>query len=186
MNVRLIKTKEAAEKLGISQTTVKRWASQYPSSFPKDRLGHYIFSDREIRLLLYIKNEVDQGNTLEQILLPVPYVATQPRRSEVDLFELEENEVLSRIREVERSLTQKADEVVSAQVLQHRSELDELRQMVAQLAASVENLQETRTKTAMPRDELRLPSLGHASGHTSVQATGQTPTRKRGFFRSFF
>ncbi|RED58116.1 MerR family transcriptional regulator [Cohnella lupini] len=180
MNARLIKTKEASERLGVSQTTVKRWASQYPSSFPKDRLGHYVFSEREISLLLYIKDEVDQGNALEQIVLPVPLSASEPRRSEVDLFELEEPEILSRIREVERSLTQKADEVVSAQVLQHRSELDELRQMVAQLAASVENLQGTSSKSDMPREEFRLPAPGQPLGQAS------SPARKRGFFKSFF
>ncbi len=176
MNVKTMKTKEASELLGVSQTTVKRWASHFPSSFPKDRLGHYVFSDSEISLLLYMKEQVEKGSPLEQIVLPEPVVAEPILKPKIGSFSPDENEVLSRIREVERSLTQKADEVVSAQVLQHRSELDELRLMVAQLAATVENLQGNGVKSTLPQDEFRFPAMGEISA----------PAKKRGFFRTFF
>lgn len=57
----ILKTKEAAELLSVSQTTIKRWAAMFPDFFPKDRLGHYTFSKREISQLNYIKDRINQG-----------------------------------------------------------------------------------------------------------------------------
>lgn len=85
-------------------------------------------------------------------------------------------ELLSRIREIERSVGQKADEVVSAQVLQHRAELDELRQMVSQLASTIETLHGKGIKPSVQQDQFRLPIIKEPP----------TPAKKRRFFRSFF
>ncbi|RKP51645.1 MerR family transcriptional regulator [Cohnella endophytica] len=170
-----LKTKEASELLGVSQTTVKRWASHYPSTFRKDSLGHYMFSGQDVNLLLHIKDQIELGRTLDQISLPGPSPLESIRKAESFAQSREESELMSRIREVERSLQQKADEVVSAQVLQHRSELDELRQMVAQLAATVENLQSKNAKPgSIPNEDFRLPSL---------PSSPSNPPKKKGFFR---
>ncbi|WP_239615644.1 MerR family transcriptional regulator [Cohnella mopanensis] len=172
-----MKTKDAAVLLDISQTTVKRWASQFPSDFHKDHLGHYVFTGPQINLLLYIKDRIEQGTTLDQIKLPVSPKVDLLGKTDILPMPRDEKEWMVRINEVERSLQQKADEVVSAQVLQHRAELDELRQMVAQLAASVETLQEKGVKSVTPREEFwsTMPTIAAA-----------TPPKKRGFFRTFF
>lgn len=172
----LMKTKEAAELLGVSVTTVKRWASHYSSDFRKDPLGHYVFSRREIGLLQYIQERIEQGGTLERIVLPGGSPSPTDRASPV--FAPEGSaEWLSRLAEVERSLDQKADEVVSAQVRQHRAELDELRRTIAQLAASVETLQ----KQAQPTDEQIGPEIRLQAAHPPV-----VPAKKRKLFRTFF
>ena len=181
-----MKTKDASMLLAVSQTTIKRWASQFPSDFQKDRLGHYVFTGQQINLLLYIKDQIEQGNTLDQITLPVSPVADPEKKLKIAAVPASENELLSRIREVERSVQQKADEVVSAQVLQHRAELDELRQMVAQIAAAVEIMQGRAAKPVMQQDELRIPSFGKPSASTQVQAPDPASVRKKGFFRTFF
>ena len=171
------KTKDVSVVLSVSQTTIKRWASQFPADFQKDHLGHYIFSDHQISQLLYIKDQIERGNTLDLIKLPVRAVADPVQKKPVTAIPpVDDTKLLSRIREVERSLEQKADEVVSAQVLQHRAELDELRQMVAQLAATVETMQGKGLKPTAQREEFRLPVADKAS----------VPARKRGFFRTFF
>lgn len=162
--------------LDVSQTTVKRWASQYPASFHKDQLGHYIFTGHQINMLLYIKEQIEQGGTLDQIALPVSLPLSSPEKAETDPMPKDNSELLSRIREIERSVGQKADEVVSAQVLQHRAELDELRQMVAQLAATIETLNGKGTKPPVQHGEFRLPIVKETP----------TPAKKRRFFRSFF
>ncbi|WP_372663474.1 MerR family transcriptional regulator [Cohnella sp.] len=159
----ILKTKDAAELLGVSQTTIKRWASHFPSFFHKDRNGHYALSDKQISLLIYIKDRVEQGDSLDQITLPTNPVL-EPLKP-FDSLTTPMDDMISRLREVERSLEQKADEVVSAQVLQHRVELEELRQVVAQLAASVETMRNPAPKPiSLPRNDYPLkkePSEPH-------------------------
>lgn len=162
--------------LDVSQTTVKRWASQYPASFRKDQLGHYVFSGHQVNMLLYIKEQIEQGRTLDQIALPVSLPLASSEKPETEPMPKDNGELLSRIREIERSVGQKADEVVSAQVLQHRAELDELRQMVSQLAATIETLNGKGTKPPVQHGEFRLPIVKETP----------TPAKKRRFFRSFF
>ncbi len=179
-----LKTREAAERLGVSQTTIKRWAAHYPASFRKDPLGHYVFSQREFALLQHIQSEIERGHTLEQITLPgasasVDKPADSPSSPTIGA---DQRELLLRIFEVERSLDQKADEVVSAQVRQHRAELEELRRTVVQLAAAIETLESRTTKLGSPAktDEPRLPPA-----QPSVQQIS-LPERKKKLFRTFF
>jgi chromosome-anchoring protein RacA len=170
----IAKTKDASELVGVSQTTIKRWASQFPSFFQKDRFGHYVFSEKQISLLIYIKSHIERGDSLEQITLPI-HLSVETAEKQV-VVETPMDELFSRIREVERSVGQKADEVVSSQILQHRSELEELRQMISQLAATVENMQKPSVKP------FALPAEFYAANADKPML----PARKRGFFRSFF
>jgi chromosome-anchoring protein RacA len=165
-----VKTKDAAELLGVSQTTIKRWASHFPAFFQKDMNGHYAFFDKQLSLLIFIKDRVDQGDPLDQITLPT-HPVLEPLKP-FNSITTPMDDMLSRLREVERSLGQKADEVVSAQVLQHRGELEELRQVVAQLAASVETIRNTS-----PNKPLTL------ADHFPPPAASPlpTPVRKRRF-----
>lgn len=172
-----MKTKDAAMLLDVSQTTVKRWASQYPASFHKDQLGHYVFSGHQINMLLYIKEQIEEGRTLDQIALPVSPPLASSEKLETAPMPKDNTELLARIREIERSVGQKADEVVSAQVLQHRAELDELRQMVSQLAATIETLHARGTQPPVQRDEFRL---------SMTKEEAPIPAKKRRFFQSFF
>jgi len=169
------KTKDVSELLGVSQTTIKRWASHYSNFFQKDRLGHYIFTEHECNLLLFIKEQVELGNPLDQISLPIKSSSTL-RNLAIHSNLPDENDLSSRIREVERSLEQKADEVVSAQVLQHRAELDELRQIVNRIAATVETMQAGGVHSKSPHGNIRLP----------VAEKSSPPTSKRTFLRHFF
>ncbi|SEO35568.1 MerR family transcriptional regulator [Paenibacillus sp. OV219] len=184
----LVKSKDAAESLNVSQTTVKRWASHFPHYFQKDRFGHYIFTQQDLAMLGIIKAALENGETMDQIVLPEPepeqaqaQAAQQPMNQAMlevaaSVAAPEETDLLARIRSVERKLEQKADEVVAAQVLQHREELDELRRMVEQLAASLE----TARKPASPMAELSA-----SAAETAAASTG-LPSRKRGLFRSLF
>ncbi|TVX99722.1 hypothetical protein [Cohnella terricola] len=96
----------------------------------------------------------------------------------MSLLKEDKYELLARVSEVERSLGQKADEVVSAQVRQHRAELDELRRSVAELFAIVETLQGRAASAidAARREEIRL----------SVPDKPVNPTSKRKLYRTFF
>ncbi|MFC4303653.1 MerR family transcriptional regulator [Cohnella boryungensis] len=172
-----LKTREAAERLGVSPTTVKRWAAQFSPSFRKDSVGHYVFSPREFELLRYIKDRTEQGSTLEQITLPgLPVSSEDPR--EENASSPGKRELLLRISEIERSLEQKADEVVSVQVRQHRAELDELLRVVTHLTSTVEALQE---RAAAMANTARIEAL-----RAPTTDNGGFPERKRKAFRTFF
>lgn len=241
----IVKTKAVSELLGVSQTTIKRWASHFPTTFPKDHLGHYVFSEEQVSLLLYIQDRIEQGDLLDQITLPDQEQITPAEKDPLALANLNTttasaqlntttqetnmnsntsplninthipaairntlsalgpvnlpvheqetpltrsvrgskpkhpdspdlpfDEMLSRLREVERSLGQKADEVVSAQVLQHRLELEELRKTVAQLAASFETMQN-------PTPKPLFTPQNHPSA--AAEASAPRPKKKRFF-----
>ncbi|MFC4775810.1 MerR family transcriptional regulator [Paenibacillus sp. GCM10023252] len=231
----VVKTREAAEMLGVSQTTIKRWASTYPHSFYKDPNGHYLFSDEGLERLVHIKEQIDKGKTMDQIELPslgmsqaqpmpqaqphsaqpqaqpmpqaqphsaqpmpqspstlqqqpsqqLHHPSAQPQQQAAKLEAAasreetspppsngEVEELMARIRQMELLIDQKANEVVSMQVLQHRKELDEIRKTVEQIAACIETLQ--GQQPMMPQAE----AAGQNSGL-------DTRARKRGFFRIF-
>jgi chromosome-anchoring protein RacA len=192
----LMKTKDVSEYLGVSQTNIKRWASHYPLTFNKNHVGHYVFTEQEVQLLLYIKNQISQGKALDQISLPVEPVLPVP--SPLPLSHMPSkpradqtrNDMISRIREVERSLQQKADEVVSFQVLQHRAELEELRKMIEQIAVSVEKMKKPGADRFTYHEEIASTIEGISSAQKSPASSKAKeplpPIKKRGFFRSFF
>ncbi|CAH1217384.1 Chromosome-anchoring protein RacA [Paenibacillus plantiphilus] len=200
----VLKTKDTAVALGVSPTTVKRWVLHFSHCFQKDRLGHYVFSEQDIRRLQHIKSRIEQGSTLEQIELPSLDVAGAEGDGTVDnviemagnamiehvrneINELNEAhardntgeesaELMSQIRQIEYTLAHKADEVVSMQVLQHRLELDELRRIVEQLVLSVEALQKPKLRPLTAFEEPASPP----------PAKPQIRHKKRGLLRLLF
>ena len=176
----ILKTKEAADLLSVSQTTIKRWASLFPDFFPKDRFGHYTFSQGQVGLLIHIKDRIDNGEPLDSINLHLVHqeqVQESPQSiPPVAAAHAEPmQEMLSRMDYIERSLQQKADEVVSVQLLQQRKELEDMRQMIEQLAVSLERIQKPGGKP--------LPGEGL---HPAAAAKLQTPPKKRSLLRSLF
>lgn len=175
----MLKTKEAAELLSVSQTTIKRWAAMFPNFFPKDRFGHYIFTGQEIGLLRSIKERIEHGETLDSIDLAgnkqpepaEPLHDTRPPHTPDKPMQ----ELLSRIVHIEHSLDQKADEVVSVQLLRQREELEDLRQMIQQLAVSIETIQKPASR-ASSSEEMR----------PIATAKLQAPPKKRGLLRTLF
>ncbi|MDQ8734991.1 MerR family transcriptional regulator [Paenibacillus sp. LHD-38] len=172
------KTKDAADLLSVSQTTIKRWASAFPDFFQKDRFGHYIFSEQDLGLLNHIKDRINNGETLDRIVLMTNKQSSEPLQDESLLHAHDPSmeDMLARVEHVERSLDQKADEVVSIQLLQQREEIEELRQMIVQLAASFESIQISSSKIYPPRDEI----------HPAAVAKLQAPSEKKSRLRSFF
>jgi chromosome-anchoring protein RacA len=85
-------------------------------------------------------------------------------------------DILSRIHYIERTLDQKADEVVMIQLLQQREELEDLRIMIKQLAATLEPMQATKVNTFTSSE----------ASHPVTTTRIPSPPRKRGLLRSFF
>ncbi|WP_274648644.1 MerR family transcriptional regulator [Paenibacillus humicola] len=170
------KTKEAALMLGVSQTTIKRWVAFFHMSFRKDRFGHYIFDEADIDKLAFIKEQIEQGLILSQIELP-GHEDVREEQTNGAADGLNAGEVLSRIKQLEFRLAQKADDVVSIQVLQHRKELEEIRKTVEQLAASVESMRQSERKAAVQQIAVPVPA---------AEPSSPKPARKRGLLGSLF
>lgn len=176
----ILKTKEAAELLSVSQTTIKRWAAMFPDFFPKDRLGHYTFSEQQISQLNHIKDRINQGEALEGIDpdLTNDKLPRGPLRENPSLYTDGDpmNKIWSRIEYIEHALDQKASEIVSVQLLQQRAELEDMRVMIKELSATLETIQKPGSPSLSPREELYPVAAGRLT----------SPPRKRGLLRSFF
>ncbi|WP_079908439.1 MerR family transcriptional regulator [Paenibacillus sp. 32352] len=141
-----VSTKEAAQMLGVSSTTVKRWVAFFQGWFQKDALGHYIYSPEDIERLRSIHEQLQQGKTMQAILNEdSPTVKTSPSFIPSQPSPVTE-ELLQRINQLELQLAKKADDIVSMQILQHRTELEEIRKTVQALAADVESIQRSMSR----------------------------------------
>lgn len=176
----ILKTKDAAKLLSVSMTTIKRWAAMFPNYFPKDRFGHYTFSEKQISMLSHIKDQINLGEPLESIHLDAfndEQISISSLENQSELSDHEPmSELLTRMDHIERTLDQKADEVVMIQLLQQRKELEELRLMIKEVAASLEPLQKTSSQAPSMLEEF----------HPAAASRLPAPPRKRSLLRTFF
>ncbi len=165
----VFKTKEAAEQLGVSPATIKRWVSFFSQSFDKDQAGHYRFTIRDMEKLRRIKEQLDQGVPLNRIAL------AERKKPEASPSSVPNGEdVLRRIGQLEYKLAQKADDVVTLQVLEHRRELEEIRDIVQRLEQYVETLKAT------------MSQLHPVNGaHPKIQPAPE-PAKRRGLLGTLF
>lgn len=152
--------------LGVSPTTVKRWVAFFQGWFQKDELGHYIYSPEDIERLRHIHEQLQQGKTM-QAILSSDTTRVKPSKSFVPSPPSHDtDELLQQITQLELQLAKKADDIVSLQVLQHRSELEEIRKTVQSLAADVESIQRSLSR----HSERTLASLREAPKATKKKS----------------
>ncbi|WP_377888838.1 MerR family transcriptional regulator [Alkalihalobacillus sp. R86527] len=165
----LLKTKQVSDELGVNPTTVQRWVKFFNLDCEKNELGHFLFSDESISKLKHIQEELRSGQSMEEIKMtdsdqqpkkPVTKVVSQEK------FEQRLDRFSVRLEQLERQLEEKANEVITVQVLQHRAELDELVKKVTRIEEKLMELEE----------------------HTSIQeAVGQSTGKvKRPWIMSLF
>ncbi|SFE76248.1 chromosome-anchoring protein RacA [Paenibacillus algorifonticola] len=162
----LLKTKDAARQLAVSETTIRRWVALFPASFSKDMFGHYIFDEPALEKLQSIKTKLEAGELLHEMTLPelaqtvdptglqqaaagaaahFPTFNLDEAKSKIESawdFKNPQEELAERLERIEGTLSRKADEVIGVQLLHHREELEEIRQTLNQLAASLSSMQE--------------------------------------------
>ncbi|EXX87782.1 RacA protein [Paenibacillus darwinianus] len=187
--IKAMKTKDMAQTLGVSQTTVKRWVARFPDAFRKDRYGHYAFSEQDIERIRYIQLMVEQGLGLDEITLPQADInpALQPAAAAEEPCDAGgdagshpvglTDDLLMTVARIEAALAQKADEVVSFQYLKQREELEDLRSTVERLMEKVEALRK------------QLAPLPAAAAESPASAEGVSPghrRRKRSLLRTLF
>ncbi|RDE36247.1 MerR family transcriptional regulator [Parageobacillus thermoglucosidasius] len=134
-----LKTSTVAKRLGVSPKTIQRWVKKYHIPCQKNEAGHYVFDAETISLLEQIKFE--HGTALEQRDSQEP-----PNKTSAEALFTVYNQFASRLQHIEHQLDQKADDVVSVQLLQHRQEIEELASHLHKLEQRIAKLEENAHK----------------------------------------
>ncbi|MDQ0243794.1 chromosome-anchoring protein RacA [Bacillus fengqiuensis] len=141
----MMKTSDVAKELGINPKTVLKWVKQHDIPCEKNELGHFEFTDQHLEQLKQV-----QSNSPSQRVAP-----TTSKREGIVSLSIEETEkwqemqkqidqLLMRLMENERRIEEKAGEVVTFQILEHRSEIDDLQKKVEKLEARIQELEEKK------------------------------------------
>lgn len=149
-------TRAVAELLGISVSTVQRWVKQLGLKMERNELGHFIFSEEDIELLKEVKIQLQQGKILQEIEV----CSSSKRTGSLKTVQSDESvdKLMSKFKEIENSLQQKADSVVSYQILQHRREIEELQEQISNLTVKLANIEELLQKdqeTAVSKENMK-------------------------------
>jgi len=140
-----VNTAQFAKKLGVSTKTVRKWIKIFNLKCTKNEYGHYVFENTDLPLFEGIRNQVKSGVPSDKIELttPAPRKGTARKMVQASDKTLSEklNAIMDRIKENERQIQEKASDVVSYQLLQHRKEIDELQKRMQKMEDYIEQLE---------------------------------------------
>ncbi|WLD91784.1 MerR family transcriptional regulator [Alkalihalobacillus sp. AL-G] len=124
----LVKTKAVSKKLGVNPTTIQRWVKYFEIPCPKNEHGHYLFREEDIQVLSTIQKQLQQGLQMSDIKIQERTTNESIQLSKSGISEMDERfkKLHSQLDILEKKVSQKADEVLSYQVLQHRKDLDHM------------------------------------------------------------
>ncbi|TWI58915.1 chromosome-anchoring protein RacA [Halalkalibacter nanhaiisediminis] len=159
---KILKTKEVSERLGVNPTTVQRWAKYFGLTCETNEHGHYLFTERHVEVMTFVQEQLQEGKRMKEIDLSLfPEVILQEGKKDLQMvdtikYEVKLEEVMQRVQELEHRISQKADEVVSYQLLKHRSELEDMIKMIKNLEGRLTEM-ERKIELREPTKEEELP-----------------------------
>ncbi|MGC4376333.1 chromosome-anchoring protein RacA [Fictibacillus sp. Mic-4] len=148
----VMKTKTVSEQLGVNPTTVQRWVKHFKIDCQKNEHGHYLFTEHDVHQLKQIKEQLDAGLLMNDIQLRTAQEARY--KEEEKPFDQRFNHLLDQLDRLEKKIEQKADDVLSYQVLQHASEMDEMMKRLVKIEEKIEDLEVQLLK--LPEREMEL------------------------------
>ncbi|WP_428908237.1 MerR family transcriptional regulator [Niallia sp. Krafla_26] len=175
-------TKSVAELLGISTRTVQRWVKQLNLDMERNDLGHFIFTEENIEQLKQVKKQLDEGVLLQDISLKQPTrtgivkIEKSEKNGETEKSAPITTQLEEKIANLEVSLNQKADAVVSYQLIQHRREIEDLKQQMSILTEKIAYLEELHIKEQETASSIEAEQLKEKLA----------PRRKKSFIRAIF
>lgn len=121
----------------------------------RNEFGHYIYTEEDIEMLKTFKEQIQNGVPTHSI-----HIQKKPRKASLMLQQtsVSNHTLIDRLQELERDLDNKANSVVTYQILQHRREIEELRTQVEQLHRKVEKLTSTTNKHEMSENPIGQPT----------------------------
>ncbi|NEU31199.1 chromosome-anchoring protein RacA [bacterium LRH843] len=161
-----LKTKDVSEQLGVNPTTVQRWAKCFGLNCETNEHGHYLFSMKHVEVMQEVQQQLQEGKRMKEIDVSsfaevVSTTKNNVRTKVVETvkYEAKLEEVITRVQELEDRISQKADEVVSYQLLKHRSELEDMMKLIIGLEERLSKMEE-RINEQSTTDENQLPLDG--------------------------
>ncbi|WP_153125634.1 MerR family transcriptional regulator [Peribacillus tepidiphilus] len=147
-------TNHVAKLLGVSKSTVKRWVKDLELEMERNDLGHYLFTEEKIELLKHVQKQIQNGVLLQDVVLPEQPI--HPTTMPVDKKDQVIEKLLFKLNQMESTLNEKADAVVSYQLLQHRREIEELQSELKIMKERLEELESKQKPKKSPSTEQPL------------------------------
>ncbi|CAM4230325.1 chromosome segregation protein [Bacillus manliponensis] len=126
------KTPFIAKKLGISPKAVVRIAQQLNLHLGKNKYGHYVFTETDLQKMLEL-----QLTTIEQEEKSTVPVTQTSSTDELKQFARQLESITLRLDRIEEKMQEKADNVVTYQLLQHRREMEEMLEKIERLESAL-------------------------------------------------
>ncbi|WP_100372749.1 chromosome-anchoring protein RacA [Bacillus sp. FJAT-45037] len=145
-----MKTKEVSDQLGVNPTTIQRWMKFFGIRCETNEHGHYFFSIEQVDVLKAIQQQLQEGKKMREVdlsdhanFLSLPSQTTEKvGRVQTVVYEEKLDQVMKRVSDLEFQLSQKADEVVSYQLLKHRSEIENMMKLLQKLESRIDKMEE--------------------------------------------
>ncbi|WP_349407533.1 MerR family transcriptional regulator [Pseudalkalibacillus sp. SCS-8] len=153
---RLVKTKVVSKKLNVNPTTIQRWVKYFDIPCPKNDHGHYLFREEDIDRLHEIQQLLKQGLQMSDIKLNDREEVVKPQKG-AGLKEMDAsfNQLQEQLNLLESKVSQKADEVLSYQVMQHRKDMDQMSTRLTELEEKMLVLEEQLLLQVTATHEIR-------------------------------
>ncbi|GAF23930.1 MULTISPECIES: chromosome-anchoring protein RacA [Shouchella] len=128
------KTKEVSMELGVNPTTIQRWTKFFKISCDVNEQGHFLYTDEHLPLFRAIQEQLRAGKKLKDISLDSKQekekrIPSVPKKQ----YDAKLEQMYQQVHVLEQRLETKADDVVSYQLLKHRSELDDMMKVLDRL-----------------------------------------------------
>ncbi|PYZ98378.1 RacA protein [Alteribacter lacisalsi] len=146
------KTKTVADQLGVNPTTVQRWIKYFDLKCETNELGHFVLPEETCHFLKQIHVQLNEGKKLKDVrFTPVKEVYTEENNDHNGngqvvssrIFDERFGQILLHVDQLEKKLSEKADEVVEYQMLQHRQEIDELADLLRRVDKRLKKLEQS-------------------------------------------
>ncbi|MBU8907296.1 MerR family transcriptional regulator [Desertibacillus haloalkaliphilus] len=144
----MLKTTDVCKRVGVNSTTVKRWVTHFNLTLKTNDKGHYLYSPKQVELFLEIKKHLRAGQKMKDLTVEGDKVVAvhkeSPKKEMIPkaLYEKKLENLTMQIDLLERKLSEKADEVVSFQVLRHRTEIDDMMKTLQKIEERVSTIEQ--------------------------------------------
>ncbi|PFD36926.1 chromosome segregation protein [Bacillus cereus] len=124
------KTPFIAKKLGVSPKAVVRIAQQLNLTIGKNKYGHFIFTQGDLdQMLEFHRSQADQSHNTPPAQLT--------SSNDFEQLAAQLNTITKRLDRMEEQMQDKANDVVTYQLLQHRREMEEMLERIQNLEGAL-------------------------------------------------
>ncbi|MDA1676205.1 MULTISPECIES: chromosome-anchoring protein RacA [unclassified Bacillus cereus group] len=137
------KTPFIAKKLGVSPKAVARIAQQLNLTIEKNKNGHFIFTQDDLdQMLEYHLSQIEQSpktssNDVVELKTQVNTIVQNISSHDFEQLAAQLNTITRRLDRMEEQMQDKANDVVTYQLLQHRREMEEMLERIQKLEAAL-------------------------------------------------